>query len=76
MGNFVIMAVLGGTRLFWGPLVGAAIRRAAGLRVEPHRELDVVFVGLFFVLVVLFFPRGVMGILAKGGATDATKEGV
>ena len=42
-GDFVIMAVLGGMRSFWGPLIGAAIfRGAAGLSVEPHRELDVV----------------------------------
>jgi branched-chain amino acid transport system permease protein len=26
------------------------------------------FVGLFFVLIVLFFPRGVLGILKRGGA--------
>ncbi len=36
-GDFVIMAVLGGMRSFWGPLIGAAIyRRAAGLR-SPAR---------------------------------------
>ena len=41
-GNFVIMAVLGGMRSFWGPLIGAAdFRRAAGLCFQPHRELDV-----------------------------------
>ena len=42
-GNFVIMAVMGGMRT----LLGAAdrrgdLRRAAGLRLERHRELDVV----------------------------------
>ena len=42
-GDFVIMAVLGGMRSFWGPLIGAAIyRRAAGLPVEHDRELEVV----------------------------------
>ena len=42
-GDFVIMAVLGGMRSFWGPLIGAAIyRRSAGLSVEPDRELAVV----------------------------------
>ena len=42
-GDFVIMAVLGGMRSFWGPLIGAAIFVVlAGLPLEPHRELDVV----------------------------------
>ena len=31
-GNFVMMAVMGGMRTFWGPLVGAMrVRGAAGL---------------------------------------------
>ena len=42
-GNFVIMAVLGGMRSFWGPLIGAAIFVVLqDYRVEPDRELDVV----------------------------------
>ncbi|MBS0322140.1 MAG: branched-chain amino acid ABC transporter permease [Proteobacteria bacterium] len=74
-GNFVIMAVLGGMRSFWGPLVGAAIFVVLQDYVSSHTENWMSFVGLFFVLVVLFFPRGVMGILARRRATDATKEG-
>ena len=36
------MAVLGGMRSFWGPLIGAAIFIVfAGLPFEPHPELDV-----------------------------------
>ena len=47
-GNFVIMAVLGGMRSFWGPLIGAAIFVVlAGLCVEPYRELDILHRPLF-----------------------------
>ena len=42
-GNFVIMAVLGGMRSLLGPADRRGdLHRAAGLHLEPHRELDVV----------------------------------
>lgn len=64
-GNFVIMAVLGGMRSFWGPLVGAAIFVLLQDYVSSHTENWMSFVGLFFVLVVLFFPRGVLGMIRR-----------
>jgi branched-chain amino acid transport system permease protein len=60
-GNFVIMAVLGGMRSFWGPLIGAAIFVVLQDYVSSQTENWMSFVGLFFVLVVLFFPRGILG---------------
>ena len=59
-GNFVIMAVLGGMRSFWGPLIGAAIFVVLQDYVSSHTENWMSFIGLFFVLTVLFFPRGVL----------------
>jgi branched-chain amino acid transport system permease protein len=64
-GNFVIMAVLGGMRSFWGPLVGAAVFVVLQDYVSSHTANWMSFIGLFFVLVVLFFPRGVLGILRR-----------
>ena len=64
-GEFVIMAVLGGMRSFWGPLVGAAIFVVLQDYVSSSTENWMSFIGLFFVLVVLFFPNGVLGILRK-----------
>ena len=64
-GNFVIMAVLGGMRSFWGPLIGAAIFVVLQDYVSSHTENWMSFIGLFFVLVVLFFPRGVLGIIER-----------
>jgi branched-chain amino acid transport system permease protein len=64
-GNFVIMAVLGGMRSFWGPLIGAAIFVVLQDYVSSHTENWMSFVGLFFVLVVLFFPRGVLSVLRR-----------
>ncbi len=51
-GNFVIMAVLGGMRSFWGPLIGAAIFVVLQDYVSSHTENWMSFIGLFFVLVV------------------------
>lgn len=64
-GNFVIMAVLGGMRSFWGPLVGAVIFVVLQDYVSSQTENWESFIGLFFVLVVLFFPRGVLGIIRR-----------
>jgi branched-chain amino acid transport system permease protein len=64
-GDFVIMAVLGGMRSFWGPLVGAAIFVVLEDYLSSHTQNWMSFVGLFFVLVVLFFPRGVLGIIRR-----------
>ena len=68
-GNFVIMAVLGGMRSFWGPLIGAAIFVVLQDYVSSHTENWMSFIGLFFVLVVLFFPRGVLGIIRRKATT-------
>jgi branched-chain amino acid transport system permease protein len=68
-GNFVIMAVLGGMRSFWGPLIGAAIFVVLQDYVSSHTENWMSFIGLFFVLVVLFFPRGVLGIIRRKAAS-------
>jgi branched-chain amino acid transport system permease protein len=64
-GTFVIMAVLGGMRNFWGPLIGAAIYIALQDYLSSHTENWMSFIGLFFVLIVLFFPRGVLGIIRR-----------
>ena len=68
-GNFVMMAVLGGMRSFWGPLIGAAIFVVLQDYVSSHTENWMSVVGLIFVLVVLFFPRGVLGLLQRRGST-------
>ena len=68
-GNFVIMAVLGGMRSFWGPLIGAAIFIVLQDYVSSETQNWMSFIGLFFVLVVLFFPRGMLGIVRRRTAS-------
>ncbi len=66
-GNFVIMAVMGGMRSFWGPLIGAAIFVALQDYVSSRTENWMSLIGLVFVLVVRFFPRGVLGRACAAG---------
>ncbi len=64
-GDFVLMVVLGGMRSFWGPLVGAAIFVVLQDYLSSLTENWMSFIGIFFVLVVLFFPRGLLGMLRR-----------
>ena len=68
-GNFVIMTVLGGMRSFWGPLIGAAIFIVLQDYISSHTENWMSFVGLILMLVVLFFPRGVLGLVKRKAAS-------
>ena len=64
-GDFVIMAVMGGMRSFWGPLVGAAVFVVLQDYISSMTVNWMSFIGLLFVLVVLFFPRGLLGYLRR-----------
>jgi branched-chain amino acid transport system permease protein len=68
-GNIVIMTVMGGMRAFWGPLIGAAVFVVLQDYISSMTVNWMSFVGLIFVLVVLFFPRGLLGMLRRKDAT-------
>ena len=67
-GYFVVMTVIGGMRTFWGPLLGAAVFVMLQDYISSMTVNWMSFIGLIFMFVVLFFPRGLLGtkgILAK-----------
>ncbi len=64
-GDFVMMAVMGGMRTFWGPLLGAAVFVVLQDYLSSITVNWMSFVGLLFVLVVLFFPRGLLGVIRR-----------
>ncbi len=64
-GNIVMITVMGGMRTFWGPLVGAVLFVMLQDYVSSMTTNWMFFVGLTFVLVVLFFPRGLLGMLQR-----------
>ncbi|MFY9695437.1 MAG: branched-chain amino acid ABC transporter permease [Xanthobacteraceae bacterium] len=65
-GNFVIMAVLGGMRSFWGPLIGSIILFGIQDYVSTYFPNNwEIFIGVLFIIVVIFFPNGVLGIIRQ-----------
>jgi branched-chain amino acid transport system permease protein len=68
-GNIVMITVMGGMRVFWGPLVGAVVFVMLKDYISSMTVNWMFFVGLTFVLVVLFFPRGLLGMLQRRSAS-------
>jgi branched-chain amino acid transport system permease protein len=64
-GNFVIMIVLGGMRSFFGPLIGVIIFVVAQDYLSSVTSNWMTFIGMIFVLIVLLFPKGVLGIFGR-----------
>jgi branched-chain amino acid transport system permease protein len=67
-GDFVMMAVMGGMRNFWGPLLGAAVFVVLQDYLSSITVNWMSFVGMLFVAMVLFFPRGLLGVIARRSA--------
>ena len=65
-GDFVMMAVMGGMRNFWGPLLGAAVFVVLQDYLSSVTVNWMSGVGALFVLIVLFFPRGLLGFVKRG----------
>jgi branched-chain amino acid transport system permease protein len=64
-GDFVMMAVMGGMRSFWGPLLGAVVFVVLQDYLSSVTTNWMSFVGVLFMAVVLFFPRGLLGVLRR-----------
>jgi branched-chain amino acid transport system permease protein len=64
-GYFVMMAVMGGMRTFWGPLLGATVFVVLQDYLSSVTVNWMSFLGMMFVLVVLFFPRGLLGFVGR-----------
>jgi branched-chain amino acid transport system permease protein len=64
-GDFVMMAVMGGMRSFWGPLLGAAVFVVLQDYLSSVTVNWMSFVGMLFVAIVLFFPRGLLGFIRE-----------
>jgi branched-chain amino acid transport system permease protein len=69
-GDFVMMAVMGGMRSFWGPLLGAALFVVIQDYISSVTVNWMSFVGMLFVVVVLLFPRGILGFVRRRAAAQ------
>jgi len=64
-GDFVMMAVMGGMRSFWGPLLGAAVFVVIQDYLSSLTVNWMSLIGMLFVAIVLFFPRGLLGFIQR-----------
>lgn len=64
-GDFVVICVLGGMRTFWGPPLGAAIYVVVQDYLSSITVNWMAFIGGLFVIIVLFFPFGLLGLLQR-----------
>jgi branched-chain amino acid transport system permease protein len=64
-GFFVVMTVIGGMRTFWGPLAGAIMFVVLQDAISSRTVNWMSFIGVIFMLVVLFFPRGLLGTIRR-----------
>ena len=60
-GKAVLMTILGGAGVFLGPAVGAAIFFVLEHFITAYTTNWMIFLGLILVVLVLLFPRGVLG---------------
>src|SRR6202158_6013388 len=73
-GDFVMMAVMGGMRSFWGPLLGAAVFVVLQDYLSSITVNWMSFVGMLFVAIVLFFPRGLLGFIQRRSDSSACSK--
>lgn len=61
----LIWVVVGGTSTFWGPIIGVSVMYTLFELSRPLIQLRPAFFGLSMVLVLLFMPGGIEGLLSK-----------
>ena len=65
----LLMVILGGANYFWGPIVGTAIAVWLDVLISQVTERYNTVIGVIFLLVVLFSPTGILGVL------DSVRQG-
>ncbi len=63
--NILVMVILGGINTRLGPIIGAAFVSAFPVVVSIDPFLQEVIFGCIFVIVIVFFPQGFMGLVGR-----------
>ena len=63
----LIWVVVGGTRTFWGPVIGVTVMHSLFELSRPLIQIRPAFFGLTMVLVLIFMPGGLEGLFSKIG---------
>ena len=62
-GEVILMGLVGGAHLFLGPALGAAIMVLLNAFITSYTQYWGLFLGLILILIVLFFPKGIGGLM-------------
>jgi len=62
-GFVLLMAYIGGVGFFFGPVIGAVLMTALQISLSDYTGAWLLYVGLMFVLMVMFVPWGLGGLL-------------
>lgn len=62
-GTVLLMAYIGGLGYFIGPIVGAIILTLINTLLINYTDLYLLYIGIMFVLTVMFLPRGFAGLI-------------
>ena len=63
--NVLFMAYIGGTGYFWGPIVGSGVFTYLSEYLSSFTDRWEFLFGLIFIVIVLFAPQGILGIVKK-----------
>jgi branched-chain amino acid transport system permease protein len=61
----LIYLVVGGTATFWGPVIGVVVMQTLFELSRPLIQIRPLFFGLSMVLVLVFMPGGIEGVISK-----------
>jgi branched-chain amino acid transport system permease protein len=67
------MAYIGGVTLFIGPVVGAVTLTWLQISLSGYTGAWLLYLGLFFMAIILFAPSGLAGLIVMHGAIVRTK---
>ncbi len=67
----VLMVAMGGIGLYWGAVVGALLLTILPEALRQFGDWELPLYGLALILVMLFLPRGIAGLLTRGRAPAA-----
>lgn len=64
-GEVILMGLLGGMHVFLGPALGATIMVLLNSFITSYTEYWGMFLGIILIMIVLFFPKGVGGLMVE-----------
>jgi branched-chain amino acid transport system permease protein len=70
----VLMVAVGGIGLYWGAVVGAVLLTILPEALRKFGDWEVPLYGLVLIVVMLFLPRGIAGLFARGDGTPAATK--